>query len=137
MTLVEEIKVFFNDNKVGHILNVHRQFEYWLFKSNLLDFYTSLFLLLRSISLVNGRGLYEMLHCMTRLLLSSHNRTTEAGRWHRPNSIPRDDRISIVCDKLEDEYYFSLVCVLHNDVRKIWINIIGFGQACLNYKLSL
>lgn len=58
---------------------------------------------------------------MNRLILSSHNLCIETGRWHRPHSIPREDRLCITCNKLEDEYHFLVECNLYNDLRKRYL----------------
>jgi len=57
----------------------------------------------------------------TRIIVSSHNLQVESGRWHRPTSIPLEDRKCTFCDKLEDEFHFILECSLYHDVRKQYI----------------
>jgi len=58
---------------------------------------------------------------MSKLLLSSHNLHIETGRWHRPHSIPREDRKCHICNKLEDEYHFIIECSFYTDLRRIYI----------------
>ena len=58
---------------------------------------------------------------MSKLLLSSHNLPIETGRWHRPHSIPREDRTCNICNKLEDEYHFIIQCSFYTDLRRIYI----------------
>ena len=58
---------------------------------------------------------------MSKLLLSSHNLFIETGRWHRPRSIPREDRTCNICNKLEDEYHFIIECSLYTDLRRKYI----------------
>lgn len=43
---------------------------------------------------------------LTRLRLSSHRLKIETGRWHKPISIPVDQRKCENCNELEDEYHF-------------------------------
>ena len=58
---------------------------------------------------------------MSKLLLSSHTLLIETGRWHRPHSIPREDRTCNICNKLEDEYHFIIECPLYTDLRRKYI----------------
>ena len=58
---------------------------------------------------------------MSKLLLSSHNLLIETGLWHRPRSIPREDRTCNMCNKLEDEYHFIIECSLNTDLRRTYI----------------
>ena len=53
---------------------------------------------------------------MSKLLLSSFNLPIETGRWHRPHSIPREDRTCNICNKLEDEYHFIVECSLYTKI---------------------
>ena len=46
----------------------------------------------------------------------------ETGRWHRPHSIPYEERKCIVCDTIEDESHFILECSRYADIRKKFIN---------------
>ena len=43
------------------------------------------------------------------------------GRWAKPNKIPLDNRKCRVCGVLEDEFYFSLECAIHDGLRKTYI----------------
>ena len=56
------------------------------------------------------------------LLLSSHNRFIETGRWHRPHCIPREDRKCTTCNTLEDEYHFVIERSVLTDLRKQYIS---------------
>ena len=58
---------------------------------------------------------------LTRLRLSSHRLQIETGRWHRPNSIPRNERKCQQCNILEDEFHFLLECPLYDNFRKQYI----------------
>ena len=59
---------------------------------------------------------------LTRLRLSSHRLEIEAGRWHKPNPIPVNERKCQICHVLEDEFHFLFKCSLYNDIRKQYIN---------------
>lgn len=59
---------------------------------------------------------------MSRLILSSHNLAVESGRWHKPQSIPFNDRKCSVCHILEDEYHLLLECSIYKDIRIKYIN---------------
>ena len=59
---------------------------------------------------------------MSRIRLSSHRLMIETGRWHRPHSIPYEERKCIVCDTIEDEFHFILECSIYADIRKKYIN---------------
>ena len=59
---------------------------------------------------------------LTRLRLSSHRLEIEAGRWHKPESIPVNERKCQICHVLEDEFHFLLECSLYNDLRKQYIS---------------
>jgi hypothetical protein len=45
---------------------------------------------------------------------------------HGSNRIDRHLRVCVYCDKydIEDEYYFTLVCTLYNDLRKTHLIVI-------------
>ena len=58
---------------------------------------------------------------LSRFILSSHNLAVESGRWHKPRSIPFDDRKCNVCAVLEDEFHMLFECVLYKDLRKKYI----------------
>lgn len=48
----------------------------------------------------------------------SHRLCIEVGRWHRPVSIPINERLCTTCNILEDEYHFVMECQLYANVRK-------------------
>ena len=54
--------------------------------------------------------------------MSAHNLQIEAGRWHRPNILPRDERKCQLCNDLEDEFHFILACPLYQEFRVQYIN---------------
>jgi len=54
----------------------------------------------------------------SRLRLVSHRLCIEVGRWHRPVSIPVNERLCTTCNILEDEYHFVMECQLYVNIRK-------------------
>ena len=73
---------------------------------------------------------------VSRFRLSAHRLGVESGRWHKPASIPYNERKCRLCDSLEDEFHFLLECPLYSDLRKLYIkkyywchpNIIKFTE---------
>ena len=53
---------------------------------------------------------------LTKLRVSSHRLQIEAGRWSKPNSTPRNERLCRL-NKLEDEFHLLLECTLYNQLR--------------------
>ena len=49
-------------------------------------------------------------YALVRIRVSLHRLAVEAGRWHRPNSIPLRERKCNTCNVLEDEFHFILEC---------------------------
>ena len=58
---------------------------------------------------------------LSRIRLSSHRLEIEAGRWHKPQKIPRNERKCRHCNTLEDEFHFLLECKTFSDLRKQYI----------------
>ena len=58
---------------------------------------------------------------LTRLRVSSHILLIETGRWNKPSTIPRNERLCPFCEVLEDEYHFVLECQLFNNLRKNYV----------------
>lgn len=58
---------------------------------------------------------------LTRLRVSAHNLEIESGRWHKPNKIIRSERKCRICNVLEDEFHFLLVCPLYHELRVEYI----------------
>ena len=58
---------------------------------------------------------------MSRIRMSSHRLQIEAGRWHRPQSIPLNERKYIICNNVEDEFHFILECTKYNEIRRKYI----------------
>ena len=59
---------------------------------------------------------------LSRLRVSSHRLAVESGRWARPNRIPLSERNCFLCQTLEDEYHFILVCPAYDTLRKTYIS---------------
>ena len=57
----------------------------------------------------------------SKLRMSSHRLAIESGRWTRPNRIPIEQRICLICEKVEDECQFVIECILYQDLRKRYI----------------
>ena len=47
-------------------------------------------------------------NALSRLRMSSHRLTAEASRWHKPQSIPFDERKYVNCGVVEDEFHLFL-----------------------------
>jgi hypothetical protein len=60
-------------------------------------------------------------YALTRLRVASHRLQIEVGRWHRPVSVPINERKCLYCQKLEDEFHFLFECNLYNNIRKKFI----------------
>ena len=56
-----------------------------------------------------------------KLRVSSHRLEIETGRWAKPNEIPLENRLCMICNVLEDEFHFVLECSLYKDLRKNYI----------------
>ena len=57
----------------------------------------------------------------TRLRVSAHRLEVEAGRWHKPEKTPYENRKCKHCNVLEDEFHFLLECPVFNSLRKQYI----------------
>ena len=55
---------------------------------------------------------------MSRIHMSSHRLQIEAGRWHRPQSIPLNERKCKIYNSVEDEFHFILECTEYNEIRR-------------------
>ena len=56
-------------------------------------------------------NVYKFSQALSKLRVSSHRLEIEAGRWVTPHSIPVKDRKCVVCQVLEDEWTWRLMCV--------------------------
>ena len=66
-------------------------------------------------------NLMKFRQSLTRLRVSSHRLEVESGRWNKPNPKPLLERKCKLCDTLEDEYHFVIVCPMYNDIRHLYI----------------
>ena len=55
---------------------------------------------------------------LTILRVSSHRLQIEAGRWSKPHSTLRNERLCSICNKLEDEFHLLFECTLYNKLRQ-------------------
>ena len=61
-------------------------------------------------------------YAFTRLRVASHRLEIEAGRWHKPNRTPVEERKCLFCrNSLEDEFHFVIECKLYQDLRQKYI----------------
>ena len=61
---------------------------------------------------------------LAKLRLSSHTLAIETGRWHTPQSIPKENRVCKICNdgnSVEDEYHFVMICPVYEDLRRQYI----------------
>ena len=58
---------------------------------------------------------------LTRFRVSAHRLEIEAGRWHKPNKIPYNERKCKLCKTIEDEMHFLLECPMFSDIRMLYI----------------
>ena len=54
--------------------------------------------------------------------VGTHKLEVEAGRCHKPNKLPYNERKCQLCNTLEDEFHFLLECPLNYDLRKSLID---------------
>ena len=74
------------------------------------------------------------LRALARLITSSHRLRVETGRWERPLT-PYPERKCVLSNKndIEDEYHFTLICPLYNDIRRNLIPLhYGNIRACFS-----
>jgi len=60
---------------------------------------------------------------MPHLRLSAHSLCIETGRWEITNSIPVNERKCLTCKFIKDEYHFVLECLMHKDLRNVYISV--------------
>jgi len=56
---------------------------------------------------------------LSRFRVSAH---ILAGRWHKPNKIPYNERKCQLCNTLDDDFKPLLECPLYYDLRKSLID---------------
>ena len=70
-----------------------------------------------------------MRKAICKLRLSAHNLLTETGRYAKPKSMPRSERICEHCNLnlIENEFHFLSQCSLYEPERKkLYDHIIDF-----------
>ncbi len=72
---------------------------------------------------------------LIKLRTCSHRLGVESGRWHRPQPLPRGQRLCPTCGLLDDEFHFVFECVRHTDLRKQYIPKYYYVRSSM-YKLS-
>ncbi len=65
---------------------------------------------------------------LTKLRVSCHKLQIEMGRYHKPASIPPDQRLCELCQNKEDELHFLCVCPAYEEQREEL-----FMAVCVNY----
>ena len=60
----------------------------------------------------------KFISIISKFRLSAHILNIEVGRY---SNIPRQNRLCPVCNSVEDEYHFILVCPLYDNVRQNYI----------------
>ena len=63
--------------------------------------------------------------------MSSHRLEIAAGRWRKPYSTPRNERLCICCNKLEDEFHLLFECTLYNQLRQELIKPVYMHKAVM------
>ena len=66
--------------------------------------------------------------------MSVHRLAVEAGRWHKPNKIPYNERKCQFCNTLEDEFHFLLECPFYRDLRKSVIDTYSWKRPYMMIK---
>ena len=72
----------------------------------------------------------QLMREISQFRLSSHNLIIETGRWHKPEPIPRDQRLCVSCDMsvIESEYHFLLICPRYENLRRVYIPQIYLSE---------
>lgn len=60
---------------------------------------------------------------LSKLRLSDHKLMIELGRYRK---IPRDQRLCVICNTLDDESHFLLECKINSNIRTVFL------QNCCN-----
>ena len=68
---------------------------------------------------------------LTKLRLGSHNLFVERGRWNNTNYL---ERKCLLCNDIEDEYHFVIICTKYFDLRVKYIPKIYYTRPSM-YKL--
>ena len=73
---------------------------------------------------------------ITKLRTCNHRLYSETGRWRRP-PVPFDERICSLCDVLEDEYHFVLICGKFTTLRRKYIQKYYYTRPSMEKFVSL
>ena len=65
-----------------------------------------------------------------------HRLQNEAGRRSKPHSTPRNERLRIFCNKLEDEFHLLFECTLYNQLRQELIKPF-YTRRCSMHKVVM
>ena len=57
-----------------------------------------------------------------KIRISAHDLLIEHGRYHFRSRIPREQRICVQCNQVEDEEYFFLFCRKYTNLRITFFN---------------
>ena len=69
-------------------------------------------------------------NALARLRVSSHRLEIEAGRWDRPYK-PIYERLCNNCNRLEDEYYFVIECMLYNSLTRKYVDQVYWRRSSM------
>ena len=78
----------------------------------------------------------KLRNAISKLCLSSHPLNIETGR-HR--NVIREDRKCTLCrlNDIEDEYHFTLICPIYNDLRKEYLQKYFYVKQSYHKYISL
>ena len=78
----------------------------------------------------------KLRNAISKLRLSSHSLYIEKGR-HR--DVARNDRKCTLCrlNDIEDEYHFTLICPVYNDLRKEYLQKYFYVKPSVNKYITL
>ncbi len=68
------------------------------------------------------------MYILIKLRTCSHRLGIETGRWHRPQPIPRLQRLCDTCGVLDDEYHFVMECRRHTQLRRQYLSPYYFNR---------
>ena len=67
------------------------------------------------------------------LRVSCHRLQIELGRYHKPCSIPPEQRLRKLCNYNEDEIHFLCVCPVYNNLRDELYTVMDKFQPSFMY----
>lgn len=70
---------------------------------------------------------------LTKLRVSCHRLQIELGRYHKPCSIPPEQRLCKLCNCTEDEIHFLCVCPAYNNLRDELYTVMDNFHPCFMY----